>query len=379
MGLVLDVPEEDLQAVYQKALMQPGVKYDGKKFTRPMLRPAYKALFDLIHKVFLGYPGNNDAVTPAKFRVMTAIVQKLDVNWARFLLELLNEEVKQLDIKVDENDKLLEFKIARNFRLSTKIYSLILGLHQDHLWEGMTPFHKDKVPKDKKQLEQMIGVDLSVMAKYDDSVKSFLYEMGRTNPAWVPPEKKRQRGQGKQNDRPHKTLRIRSPTPAPRRLQTEFANIDVQNQPVRRSFSLRDEIAEEEASTALADPSSQVSLPPPSVSGILQVPVLQLTNQSLMETQQTENPPQQDEETESDEEFTDTALVVHQFGESSHQHQPRTSSTECVINLLLSSDDEEIQDPEKEAASMLVNTIVMLAEKKVLESLPGIELTPETK
>lgn len=60
------------------------------------------------------------------------------------------------------------------------------------------------------------------------SHEPFLYEMGRSNPAWMPPEqkerkRKRQLAPSKPQDRPAKSVRIQSPAPVIRKLTPELA------------------------------------------------------------------------------------------------------------------------------------------------------------
>lgn len=62
-----------------------------RTFNWKLLRPEYRVLFDFVHMVFLSYAGTNDSVTHAKFKVMTAVVKNMNVNWARLLVNLFIE------------------------------------------------------------------------------------------------------------------------------------------------------------------------------------------------------------------------------------------------------------------------------------------------
>lgn len=67
-----------------------------KAFNRSLLKQEYQILFDFIQKVFMAFSRTYESVTLPKFKYITAVVQRLNVNWARVLVNLLLEEATQL-------------------------------------------------------------------------------------------------------------------------------------------------------------------------------------------------------------------------------------------------------------------------------------------
>lgn len=363
-GVLLDISNEDLQTVYQKALMQPAKSYDGKRFVRPALRPEYRALFDLVHKVFLGYHGNHDAVTPAKFRIIAAIVQKLSVNWARLLLALLKEEVKQISQVVDESGQLVEFKVSKKLRLSTKICSLIHGIsagsNQELRWSGRTPFTAGLLPKDKKQLELILGVDHSIFAKYAESVQSFLYAMGRSNPEWVPPaqkgQKKRLLPAGLSLGKSAKSARLKSPTPA-RSVSADVA------EPA-------EELAEGPAAeTAVLSPSAkrQLTFAEPFSPSYSEEIDEEIEAEPVVSTGQDSELP--------------SSLVLEPVSQTDNAAPSPPSNLPPLDSGLVFSDDEaDIPfDPAQSAAQAYMSNLQSEATHYVKAFLPGIDLTPQAR
>lgn len=75
--------------------------------------------YDFVQKVFLCNSGTFDSVTLYKFRMMVAMIQNLNINWARVLLKLLSDEV---DLIVDvEKDGKSTVEVKKSLRICTKI------------------------------------------------------------------------------------------------------------------------------------------------------------------------------------------------------------------------------------------------------------------
>ncbi len=154
-GIVaLEIDEQVLNNFYNRAVMHPTAAYDGRKFARPLLHPEYRYLFDLIHKVLLAYTGNNDAVTPAKFRLMAAVMLNLPVNWARLLLALLNEEFVKIKESMDDNEVVTRFQVTKKLRYCSKVCAIINGISADTgrsmEWRGSSAFPVALLPKDRR-------------------------------------------------------------------------------------------------------------------------------------------------------------------------------------------------------------------------------------
>lgn len=89
---VEDVPLNHVHEVYNDIMVQPDEIFNLKTFNRKLLKSEYKILFNFVQKVFMAFARTHELVTLPKFKVFTAVVWGLSMNWARVLLSMLYEE-----------------------------------------------------------------------------------------------------------------------------------------------------------------------------------------------------------------------------------------------------------------------------------------------
>lgn len=124
------------------------------------VKPAFRLLIDMVHRVFLSQIGTNEQVTMYKFKLMVVIYKNLNVNWACILLSNINEEMKKIVRKFDDKGLVMELVLKNRLNLCTKISLLILTNVQCAEWTGSMEFDKDKcLPKDAHQFQMMLGIN----------------------------------------------------------------------------------------------------------------------------------------------------------------------------------------------------------------------------
>lgn len=101
-----NVPLTKLENVYAEMVLPSDKEeeqtYNLKNFLRTRLKPAFRLLFDVVHKVFLSQIGTNEQVTVNKYKLMVAVYKNLDINWTHILLSSINEEAKKVVSKLDD-------------------------------------------------------------------------------------------------------------------------------------------------------------------------------------------------------------------------------------------------------------------------------------
>lgn len=154
IDILLDnIPLTELQSMYEE-MMIPSNKpeersYQLKMFLRTRMKPTFKLLFNVLHKVFLSQTGTNEQVTFYKFRLMVAVYKNLNVNWTRIVLFNIKEEMEKIMRNLDDKGLLKELVVKSKLNLCSNISLLILTNVQRADWIGSEEFDTTKcIPKD---------------------------------------------------------------------------------------------------------------------------------------------------------------------------------------------------------------------------------------
>lgn len=128
-----NVLEEAVRKMYREMVVKPNPVFNMKAFNHKLLKPEYIILFDFVQKVFMAFSGTHESITLPKFKCITTVVQKLNVNWARVLVSLLLEEATQLS-KVTDKGRVFPIKQERPIRHGCKVSVLLHNLMPSHMW-----------------------------------------------------------------------------------------------------------------------------------------------------------------------------------------------------------------------------------------------------
>lgn len=89
----------DEKEFLQTVLLRLANKDQVVNVTNPLLRRKYRSLFEIVSKVILGFAFSPDALTQAKQRVMTAIIEKAsDMNWLGMFKQKLLQETDKFGV-----------------------------------------------------------------------------------------------------------------------------------------------------------------------------------------------------------------------------------------------------------------------------------------
>lgn len=159
-----DIDEGTLINLYHLvAIRVPGsAEYDGKSaFNRNLLKPKYKFLLEVMQKSFMGHHGTFEVVTQLKFQVMAAIILKLDMNWARFLLKLLCVEASLIKLEYAANEEdLIKVIVSRSLHLGAKVSLLLLKTYgEDRNWSKAVEYSK-AYPTLQYYLERLLRINM---------------------------------------------------------------------------------------------------------------------------------------------------------------------------------------------------------------------------
>lgn len=69
----------------------------------------HQVLFEFVHNILLSYAGSNKFVSLPKFRVMSAVMEQVDINWARLPINLFIEQTTLISRSFD-GDQLVKIE-----------------------------------------------------------------------------------------------------------------------------------------------------------------------------------------------------------------------------------------------------------------------------
>lgn len=165
--------------------------YNIKNFLRTRLKPAFKLLFDVVHRVFLLQTVTNEQVIVEKFKLMVAVYKNLHISWARVLLSSMKDEVKKVISKFDDKGLLKEFNVKRRLNLCIKILQIILANFARAVWDGFVFFDQSKrLPTDQRQFKMAQGINSNIILSASLLAKPFLINMAKSNLEWTEPQAK---------------------------------------------------------------------------------------------------------------------------------------------------------------------------------------------
>lgn len=123
---------------------------------------------------------------------MVAVIQNLNINWARVLLKLIRDEV---DLIIDkDNDGKSMVEVKKSLRMCAKISWMILKRYpNEKCWKDSVPFNEKKfMPQDQRQLEMNVGIVAELFNKSHNkpAVRACLLAFRQSNPNWTMPEDK---------------------------------------------------------------------------------------------------------------------------------------------------------------------------------------------
>lgn len=115
--------------------------YNLKGFLCTHLKPVYKLLFDVVHKIFLSQTDTNEQVTHEKFKIMVVVFHNLNINLCRILVANMKGEMKKIVRQFNAKGLLLELNVKRRLNFCSKISLIIMANYELAEWASSVEFN----------------------------------------------------------------------------------------------------------------------------------------------------------------------------------------------------------------------------------------------